>query len=142
MQYGLALATIGGIICLTSPGSLPVVLSGQLVRSIGLIPVTFMMPGFLGDALDDVKRKSNIRCDGFTSSVYNCIITMAGGIALFIFNLGIARFGYIAPTENYIPVQPEAVNRFIIFCVIGLLTATYPVLLALFSLFQTDTKNE
>lgn len=141
MQYGLALATVGGIICLTNPGSLPVVLSGQLIRSIGLIPVTFMMPGFLGDALDDVKQKSDMRCDGFTSSVYNCIITMSGGIALFIFNLGLAHFGYLAPTSTTIPIQPEAVNRFIIFCVIGLLTVTYPVLLALFSFFKSDKKE-
>lgn len=34
---------------------------GQLIRSIGLIPVTFMMSGFLGDAPDDVKKKSNNR---------------------------------------------------------------------------------
>lgn len=138
MQYGLVLAMVGGIICLTNPRSLPVVLSGQLIRSIGLIPATFMMSGFLGDALDDVKRKSDLRCDGFTSSVYNCIVTMSGGIALFVFNLGISHFGYIAPTNSYIPVQPEAVNHFIIFCVIGLLTLTYPLLLALFGFFPSN----
>lgn len=138
MQYGLVFAMVGGIICLTNPRRLTVVLFGQLIRSIGLIPATFMMSGFLGDALDDVKQKSDLRCDGFTSSVYNCIVTMSGGIVLFVFNLGISYFGYIAPTNSYIPVQPEAVNHFIIFCVIGLLTLAYPLLLALFSFFPAD----
>ena len=82
----------------------------------------------LGDALDEVEQVSGKRCDGFSSSVMNCITTLMGGIALCIFNFGISRLGYQAPTENLIPVQNEAVQNFIIFCVIGVQALCYPVI--------------
>ena len=40
----------------------------------------------LGDALDDVEQVSGQRCNGFSSSVYNCIATIMSGVALCIFN--------------------------------------------------------
>ena len=82
----------------------------------------------LGDALDEVEHVSGKRCDGFSSSVMNCITTLMGGIALCIFNYGISRLGYQAPTEAFIPVQNAAVQNFIIFCVIGVQAAAYPVI--------------
>lgn len=119
------------MICLINPGNLVLVLAGQVVRTIGLIPSTFMISSMLGDALDEVEQVSGRRCDGFSSSVMNCITTMMGGIALCIFNFGISRLGYQAPTETYIPVQNAAVQNFIVFCVIGVQAVAYPVIVLL-----------
>lgn len=107
------------------------VLAGQLVRTIGLIPSSFMLSSLLGDALDDVEQASGVQCDGFSSSVFNCITTMASGIALCIFNYGIAWLGYQAPTLTTIPVQNNAVQNFIIFAVIGVQVAAYPLIIVL-----------
>ena len=116
------------LICLFNPENLVLVLAGQVVRTIGLIPSTCMISSMLGDALDEVEQVSGKRCDGFSSSVMNCITTLMGGIALCIFNFGISRLGYQAPTEIMIPVQNDAVQKFIIFCVIGVQAAVYPVI--------------
>ena len=128
MVGGFVLAFVGVLICLINPGNLVLVLTGQVLRTIGLIPSTFMISSMLGDALDEVEQVSGRRCDGFSSSVMNCITTLMGGIALCIFNFGISRLGYQAPTETFIPVQNGAVQNFIIFCVIGVQAAAYPVI--------------
>lgn len=128
MAGGFVLASVGVLICLLRPRNLVIVLAGQVVRTIGLIPSTFMISSMLGDALDEVEQISKKRCDGFSSSVMNCITTLMGGIALCIFNFGISRLGYQAPTETMIPVQNDAVQNFIIFCVIGIQAAVYPAI--------------
>ena len=133
MMGGFALSVAGVIICLFNPRNLALVLTGQVIRTIGLIPSSFMVSSLLGDALDDVERVSGERCDGFSSSVYNCINTMAAGVALCIFNFGIAFLGYQAPTETFIPVQNGNVQAFLIFCVIGVQVIAYPVILVLVS---------
>lgn len=133
MMGGFALSVAGVVICLCNPRNLALVLTGQVIRTIGLIPSSFMVSSLLGDALDDVERASGERCDGFSSSVYNCINTMAAGVALCIFNYGIAFLDYQAPTETSIPVQNGSVQTFLIFCVIGVQAIAYPVIFVLLS---------
>lgn len=125
---GMVISTIGVAICMFNPRSLPFVLAGQFIRTIGLIPGTYMISSMLGDALDDVERVSSQRCDGFSSSVFNCIITISGGIALCFFNFGISHLGYIAPTSDLIPVQNNTIQSFLIFCVIGVQLVAYPLI--------------
>lgn len=137
---GMVLAVTGAALCLPDPKSLVLVLAGQFVRSIGLIPTTFMISSMLGDALDDVERVSGTRCDGFSSSVFNCIVTISGGIALCAFNFGLSFFGYQAPTAETIPVQSAAVQSFLIFCVIGIQLIAYPIIGVLTRFFPKDQK--
>ena len=138
LLLGMIIATAGVLLCLLNPESLPLVLTGQVIRTIGLIPSTYMVSGLLGDALDDVERVSGERCDGFSSSVFNCIITISGGIALCAFNFGISHLGYQAPTENLIPVQPQSIRSFLIFCVIGFQLIAYPVIGVLTRFFPKE----
>lgn len=136
MMGGFVLSFIGVIICLMNTRNLMIVLAGQVIRTVGLIPSSFMISSLLGDALDDVEQVSGERCDGFSSSVYNCIVTMASGVALCIFNYGITYLGYQAPTAAAIPVQNMGVQNFMIFCVIGLQAVAYPVILCLLFFFK------
>lgn len=55
------------------------------------------MTVLLGEALHDVEVCSGVRCDGFSSSVYNIIGTIKAGAALCIFNFGLTQLGYVAP---------------------------------------------
>ena len=140
MLLGMILSSLGAALCLLDPRSLPVVLAGQFIRSLGLIPGSYMLSGMLGDALDDVERVSGQRCDGFSSSVLNCIGTIMGGIALCIFNFGISHLGYQAPTADVIPVQNGMIQTFIIFCVIGVQLIAYP-LIALITRFMRPDRR-
>lgn len=131
MQGGFVLALVGVVLCLCFPRNLPMVLTGQFVRTVGLIPSSFMISSLLGDALDDVERVSGDRCAGFSSSVFNCIITMVSGIALGIFNFALARLGYQVPTADSVPVQNPQVQSFLIFCVMGIQIGAYPIICGL-----------
>lgn len=51
MMGGFALPFIGVVICLLNPRNLVLVLAGQFIRTVGLIPSSFMISGLLGDAL-------------------------------------------------------------------------------------------
>ena len=133
MGGGFLLSFLGVLICYFNPRNLILVLAGQIIRTIGLVPSSFMISGLLGDALDDVERINGKRCDGFSSSILNCITTLTSGIALCIFNFGIAKLGYQAPTDTFIPTQNMAVQNFIIFCVMGIQVIIYPIIAFLLS---------
>ena len=128
LKAGLLTAALGLVVCLLRPASLPVVLLGQIVKACGTIPVGFLGSVLLGEALDDVQRSSGQRCDGFTSSLYNSMQTIAGGIAVSILNAGMAIFGYIAPSVTAITPQPAAVQSFFVVCQLALPMLSYPCL--------------
>lgn len=138
MMGGFILSFTGVAVCLLNPRNLMLVLAGQFIRTVGLIPSSFMISSLLGDALDDVEKVSGERCDGFSSSVFNCIVTMASGVALCIFNYGITFLGYQAPIASVIPVQNTAVQNFMIFSVIGIQAVAYPFIFGLLFFFKND----
>lgn len=131
MAGGFLLAAAGTALCCLNPRSLVMVLIGQAVKSVGLIPSTYMVSAMLGDALDDVEEKTGVRCDGFSSSIYNIVFTITTGAAMCILNLGLTQLGYAAPSMERIPVQNSAVQSFFIFCTAGLPTILYPFIAAI-----------
>lgn len=141
MIGGFSLSIVGVVICLLNPRNLALVLIGQVIRTIGLIPSSFMLSSLLGDALDDVEKVSGERCDGFSSSILNCIGTIAYGVALCVFNYGLSHLGYQAPTASMIPVQVPALQTFLIICVIGVQAIAYPVIIGLLLFFQNRNKT-
>ncbi len=128
MSGGLLLSAIGLLICVLFPRSLPLVLIGQFIKACGTIPSTYLVSVLLGEALDDIQTQSGVRYDGFTSSIYNAMITVSSGIAFSLLNGGMSALGYIVPTENLIPIQPEPVQMFFVFCQMGVGLIMYPIL--------------
>lgn len=59
---GMVVSTLGVLLCLLNPKSLILVLIGQVIRTIGLIPSSFMVSSMLGDALDDAIQSFLIFC--------------------------------------------------------------------------------
>lgn len=141
MMYGFLVAAAGSLICLYAPTSLPLVLLGQFIKAVGLIPSAYMITTMLADALDDVEEKSHQRCDGFSSSVFNVIVTLSGGISLCIFNFFLTRLGYQAPlASGVLPVQNSAIRAFFIFGALGSQTLCY-LILSVLMFFSTDSKT-
>lgn len=141
MAYGFFLAAAGAVICFLNPRNFQLVLIGQAVKSIGLIPSTFMVSSMLGDALDNVEEETGIRCDGFSSSICNIVSTVTTGVAMCILNMGLTQFGYAAPTMDHIPVQNDAVQNFFIFCAVGLQSILFPLIAAVL-LMEGDGKKK
>ena len=131
MVGGLLLSCGGLGVCLVFPTSLPAVLAGQFIKACGTIPSTYLANVLLSEALDDVQAKSGVRCDGFTSSLYNSMLTITNGLAVSLLNGGMALFGYLAPAAGAIPTQHQAVRGFFTFCQLGVPLLAYPVLAAL-----------
>ena len=141
MAGGLILSSLGLLLCVCFPKSLPIVLLGQAIKSIGVIPSSFLSSALLGDAIDRVEEASGFRCDGFTSSVFNCIGTFCGGLAACVLNLGIGRLGYISPSSfsgAALPSQPEKMQSFFIFCALGCQLILYPIAALFLSRFQKE----
>lgn len=97
MIGGFALSIIGCLVALFNARTLPVVLAGLFIKSIGTLPITYMLMGMLADSLDHVEWVNGFRCDGFSTSIYSVIGTVAAGISAGLFNLGLGMTGYIAP---------------------------------------------
>ena len=139
MQLGYLISTIGTIICVLNSHSLSLVLIGQIIKAFGLIPSNYMLTAMLADALDDVEEKTGVRCDGFSSSIFNVILTLATGIGLCILNLGLTQLGYVAPSvTEAIPVQSDLVQNFFTFCAIGCQSIIYPLIAILLHFFEDN----
>ena len=141
MAGGFVLAFFGILLCVMHPYDLKIVLIGQVIKSIGLIPSTFMVTAMLADSLDDVKNKTGMRCDGFSSAAYNVVITVTTGLAMAVINLGITKLGYIAPSAGGpIPVQLPAVRNYFIFCAMGIQLIAFPVAAAVLAASPDERK--
>lgn len=132
MGGGFVIAVAGCLLCALNPTNLTLVLAGQFIKAIGLIPSTFMLSAMLADALDDVEVQSGERCDGFSSSVYNVVATLSSGVALCVFNACLTGFGYRAPSAmEVITAQSGLVQGFFTFGAVGCPVVGYGVLAVL-----------
>ncbi len=115
------IAVVGGAIGALFATNLIMALVALTIRSIGLLPYTYLMLSVLADALDHVEWKCGYRCDGFSSSVYSIIYTVTAGLGIAIINLGLSASGYVPPAADGSWVeQSQAVKSFLIFSTFGL----------------------
>lgn len=135
---GFALYSIGSIICWIFPTNMIIVLVGQFIKNIGGLPCAYVFMALFADVLDNLEWKHNFRCDGIAMSVYNIIAVSTVGIVTGIFNMLLAKTGYVAPYYNelgeLVAVQSEAVKSVITFSFVGLeaITAVLLIIILLF----------
>lgn len=94
-----AMAAIGSAICLAAPTSMIIVLIGLIIKSFGMLPI-YLITAMLAEVLDHVEWKNGFRCDGISASIYSVIFTVSAGLSVGLFNLGLDKFGYIAPSAG------------------------------------------
>ncbi len=112
---GGIIACIGGVLGALNAHNMGMVLGALTIRSIGNLPLTYVLLSVLADALDHVEYINGFRCDGFSSSVYSILITVTAGVGTGIFNLGLSQTGYVAPNADGSWVaQSEAVQNYFI----------------------------
>lgn len=142
MAGGYILAAAGTLICLLDPADLKSVLLGQVIKSVGLIPSTFMVTAMLGDAMDDVREQTGARCDTVSTAAVNVIMTVATGLAMAALNFGITHLGYAAPAAGAaLPVQNPAIKTFFVMCAVGFQTFVYPLAAAVLFFSPDDRKK-
>lgn len=119
---GFILCTIGDIICFMKPDNLVIVLIGQVILNIGIVPAAYVFPALMASVFDEIEYKNGFRCDGVATSVINSMNTIAVGLSIGIFNLLIR--GYIQPEfdslGNCITTQPANVLKAIVWAFVGM----------------------
>lgn len=119
---GFILCTIGDIICFLNPSNLIVVLIGQFILNMGIVPAAYVFPALMAGVFDEIEYKCGYRCDGVATSVINSMNTIAVGLSIGIFNLLIR--GYIQPEfdslGNCITTQPDSVLKAIVWAFVGM----------------------
>jgi len=133
------ISVAGGLLGMFYGSSFMAALGALTLRSIGELPVTYLMLSVLADALDHVEYKAGFRCDGFSSSVYSIIITVSAGVGLGILNLGLSQSGYIAPLSDGSWVeQTAAVKNFLIFATFGFPAVGALIIAIVFGFFNLE----
>ena len=118
---GGVIAALGGIFGVLNATNLTMALIALTIRSIGMLPFTYVVLSLIADALDHVEWKCGYRCDGFSSSIYSIFLTVSAGIGLGILNLGLSLTGYVAPAaDGSFVEQSQAVKDFLTFGTFGL----------------------
>lgn len=139
---GFALYAIGGAICLMRPRSMVVVLIGQFIKNMGGLPCAYVFMALFADVLDHIEWKAGFRCDGLSTSIYTIILTVSAGIGSGVFNLALAKAGYVAPQfiggETVAFAQGIQTQNTFIFFFLGLEVITALVLIGLLAFLNIE----
>ena len=132
---GFILYALGSAICWIFPTNMAIVLVGQFIKNIGGLPCSYVFMALFADVLDHLEWKNEFRCDGIAMSVYNIIAVSSVGIVTGLFNMMLAKSGYVAPSLiNGVTVAAEQTamaKNTMTFFFVGLETFTGIVLFAL-----------
>lgn len=96
---GGVLTVIGSLIAFLNPGSGMMIYIGSALAAFGNIAFSYVTLTFVGDLIDYVEWKTNVRCDGLTGGLISAVMMLAVGIAQGIFNLGLMVSGYAQPQQ-------------------------------------------
>lgn len=132
-MIGLGIFALGSAICLINPHNMIVVLVGQFIKNIGGLPGSYIFMALFADVLDHIEWKCGFRCDGLSTSALTIITTVSAGISSGVFNLLLARTGYIAPElvdgVTVAAVQNAATQNIITFFFLGFEIITSVILI-------------
>lgn len=116
---GYLIGAVGCFLVILFPKSLPAVLCGLFVKSIGALP-TYLNMAFLAEALDHIEYKYGFRADGFSASAMSIAVTLMAGVAQSIILGGVSTMGYIAPkSTSQVINQPMGMQIFFLMCFVG-----------------------
>ncbi|OMG00835.1 MFS transporter [Paenibacillus sp. FSL R7-0337] len=139
---GFMLVTIGSGLCWLFPASMPVVLTGQFIKNMGLLPSAYIFMALFADTLDHMEWKNGFRCDGTAMSIYTTISVTMVGLCTGMFNGPLSKAGYAAPYYNaagdLISTQNDAVQQVITFSFVGLETITSVILIGLLAFLSVE----
>jgi len=131
----------GSVLGVMLANNLTMALIALTVRSIGNLPFTYVLLSLLADALDHVELTTGYRCDGFSSSVYSIIVTVAVGVGIGILNLGLSASGYVPPAADGSWVeQVQAVKNTLTFMTFGVWGVGSLIMTVIFCFFDLEKK--
>lgn len=107
---GGVIAAIGAAGAFAMPGSRVPIYMGTAFSGVGSMAFVYTMMSFTGDAIDHVEYSQNVRVEGITAAFVGFMHSLANGLGLGIFNLGLMIFRYSTPEK--IGISKEGVELF------------------------------
>lgn len=101
------LTILGSVVAFLSVGKGTMIYAGTALAAIGNISFTYMIMTFMGDVIDQVEWRTEVRTDGLTGGMISAVMMFAVGIAQGLFNLGLMITRYAQPQQ--IGTSPEGV---------------------------------
>lgn len=139
---GFVLYAIGSAVCWFAPSNMVIVLIGQFIKNIGGLPCCYVFMALFADILDHIEWKNKFRVDGIAMSIYNIIAVSSVGIVTGVFNILLAKSGYVAPSlvdgVTVAVEQSETVKNVITFSFVGLETFTAIVLVVILAFIGVE----
>ncbi|WP_230986942.1 MFS transporter [Cohnella fermenti] len=139
---GFVLVAVGSVVCWVFPTSLTIVLVGQFIKNMGLLPSAYIFMALFADTLDHLEWKERFRSDGIAMSIYTTIAVSMIGICTGVFNGMLSSAGYVAPyygsSGELVTAQSNAVQQMITFSFTGFETITSIVLLVLLAFLNVE----
>ena len=116
---GFSIAAIGSLAVLMGGNSMPIVLAGLFIKSIGALP-TYVTAALLAEVLDHIEMQQGFRPDGFSASINSIIQPLTIGLSQTLLLAGIQFLGYIVPeSTSQIVTQPYEIQKFFLLCFAG-----------------------
>lgn len=139
---GFVLYAIGSAICWICPTNMIVVLVGQFIKNIGGLPCSYVFMALFADVLDHMEWKNKFRVDGIAMSIYNILAVASVGIVTGIFNLFLAKSGYVAPSivdgVTVAAQQTAQCENMITFSFVGLESITAIILVVILAFLGVE----
>lgn len=92
-------ALVGGVMAWMNAGHTLLVYVGTALSGVGAMAYVYTMMSFTGDAIDHVEYSQRIRVEGVTAALVGFMHSLANGIGLGLFNLGLMASGYSTPEK-------------------------------------------
>ena len=132
---GLIISIIGGILAGSFTTSIIAVAAGVALKCLGSAPACYMILAMISDMLDHIEAKKNMRCDGFTMSIYSAIMIVSVPLTIGIFSGLMGGAGFVSLEGA---VQPQAVRSVVSISYIWVETAVYVICCILMLLFTVE----
>ena len=139
---GLVVGAIGGVIAGLGNGSIIPTAIGVALKCLGSAPACYLILAMLADVIDHIEKKSGIRTDGLTMSIYSSLMVAATPVcnALFSALLGISGYDQAADVALGTAAQTASVQLTISASYIWIETIAYAVCAVLILLFTVESQ--
>ncbi len=96
---GAAMSLAGALLALLNPGETLPIYIGTGLSGMGSMTYIYTMMSFTGDVIDYVEYSKKIRVEGITAAFVGFMHSLANGMGLGLFNLGLMATRYITPQK-------------------------------------------
>lgn len=127
---GLFVSILGGLFLLIDPHSILILLIGNIIRGLGLVPITISLWASVADTVDYGEWKSGMRLDGMTFAAATAGQNVGAGFGAAAIGWILAAGHYQSATNHIQPISALNAEIFImvwlpIFATLGTIVAMY-----------------